>query len=144
MNEDAEPVNVMNDPVSYESFYDELGKEYPETETVHSIRGIGSRYWTILDELRPFAVSRKRLIDIGCNDGVYTIPYCQMGGEGLGVDISSSLVEKAMSKAESLGLSCSFVQAEIDSPSFPEKINQAFDIVLCSEVDFVNLSARSK
>jgi len=65
---------------------------------------------------------------------VYTIPYCVEGGNGLGIDISKTLVDRASRKAKELNLDCSFMQAEIDSPIFPTLVTRKFDVVLLSEV----------
>jgi 2-polyprenyl-3-methyl-5-hydroxy-6-metoxy-1,4-benzoquinol methylase len=116
------------DVAAYNEFYEKLGEQYPETKLVHSQRGVATRYWTILNELRPFANRSKKLIDIGCNDGVYCIPYAKIGGVSLGLDISSSLVEKARAKAR--GLKCRFIQGDIENLNLDEK----FDVALFSEV----------
>jgi len=91
----AESKSVMDTPEGYREFYDRLGHEYEETATVYASRLGRVRYRTVLRELAPFARSRARLLDIGCNDGVYTVPYCEMGGRAHGIDISTALVEKA-------------------------------------------------
>ena len=126
--------DVMKEAESYEAFYEKLGELYPETELVHADRRTGSRFWTVLNELRPFATAGKKLIDVGCNDGVYTIPYCQAGGEAVGVDISNSLVQRCNAKAKTLNLHCSFIQADIDSPEFQRRVSGTFEVALFSEV----------
>ena len=85
--------DAVSDTQSYVEFYNELGEKYPETKIVHSEK---MRYNVILHELKRFALKEKSLLDIGCNDGVYTIPYCKMGGGGSahGIDIYKSLILK--------------------------------------------------
>jgi 2-polyprenyl-3-methyl-5-hydroxy-6-metoxy-1,4-benzoquinol methylase len=134
MTTDDAPTNIMREAVSYGAFYEQLGNLYPETELVHTDKQPGSRYWTVLNELRPFAAAGMKLIDIGCNDGVYTIPYCQTGGKATGVDISDSLVRKCNAKAKMLGLQCSFVNADIDSLDFRKHVQETFEVALFSEV----------
>src|SRR5579863_7108194 len=84
MTTDESPTDVMKEAISYEAFYEQLGNQYPETEFVHTDRRIGSRYWTVLNELKLFASAGRKLVDIGCNDGVYTFPYCEAGGNAIG------------------------------------------------------------
>jgi 2-polyprenyl-3-methyl-5-hydroxy-6-metoxy-1,4-benzoquinol methylase len=134
MDAEESPTDVMKEDLAYEEFYEQLGKSYPETELVHADKRIGSRYWTVLNELRPFASDARILIDIGCNDGVYTIPYCAAGGKATGIDISQSLVDKGNAKARMLKLPCSFLQGDIDSPHLRDTIGQAFEVALFSEV----------
>src|SRR5438128_497994 len=122
--------NVAQDPEAYEQFYEELGQKYPETVHVHRNRDPGTRYWTVLSELAPYAKRGARLIDIGCNDGVYTIPYVLSGGTALGIDISQSLVDRANRKAETLGIRsrCGFIRENIEKGGIHDKA----DIVLLS------------
>lgn len=130
----GEAKRVMEDETEYKEFYESLGSSYPETEVVHAERGVGSRYWTVLQELAPFASQGKSMVDVGCNDGVYTIPYCLMGGSAVGIDISESLVSKARESAARLSLPCRFIQGDIDSSVFPSELEGAFDVALFSEV----------
>ncbi len=124
----------MEEAVSYGAFCEQLGNQYPETELVHADRRVGSRYWTVFNELRPFALAGRKLIDIGCNDGVYTIPYCEAGGNATDVDISSSLVKKCDAKAKTLKFPCSFITAGIDLPDFRQHVIETFEVALFSEV----------
>src|SRR5438445_13678602 len=101
-------VNLKNgskDCAVYEDVYEELGQKYPETLHVHKMKELGSRYWTVISELLPYAKRGLRLIDVGCNDGVYAIPYALAGGKALGIDVSQSLVDKARKTVHDLGIS---------------------------------------
>lgn len=116
----------------YRDFYEELGKKYPESDIMLQHADQHHRYWTVLEELRPFAEKHLSLLDLGCNDGIYSIPYAKMGGSVLGVDISPSLAEKATKRAEEADLSggCRFMAGNVETLSVPEE----FDVVLFSEV----------
>jgi len=94
--------NPTNDFEKYDEFYELLGKNYPETELAHVNRSGTSRYYEVLSILKPYARQGKKLLDVGCNDGVYTIPYCESGGKAVGVGISESLVKKAQKKVKNL------------------------------------------
>jgi len=122
--------NPTNDFEKFDEFYELLGKHYPETELVHSERLETSRYHAILSILKPYALKGKKLLDIGCNDGVYTIPYCELGGNAIGIDISKSLIEKARKNAKNLNVQ--FLKNDIQQSIELEK--NSFDIILFSEV----------
>jgi 2-polyprenyl-3-methyl-5-hydroxy-6-metoxy-1,4-benzoquinol methylase len=134
----GEPKNTIADGHLYAEFYEHLGQTYPESQIVHKDRSSpASRYQTVLRELARFAVDGKRLLDLGCNDGVYSIPYSKSGGSVVGVDISSSLVARASKSAldNGVGERCNFVTSEIDSSFLVKKLGaQKFDVVLLSEV----------
>jgi len=110
----------------YAEFYDRLGREYPETRHVHGEDP--RRYHHVLSEIRPFAALGARMLDVGCNDGVYTIPYCASGGVAHGIDISLSLITKAQTKAR--GLPATFEVGDIEEYSATIQ----YDLVLMSEV----------
>lgn len=118
----------------YFEFYEEIGRNYPEAELVHATRPPGSRYRTVLHELLPFARQSGHLLDVGCNDGVYTIPYCEEGGRALGIDISPSLIRKAKGKAAGKDIECEFKQADIEDPETVGTIQERFEVILLSEV----------
>lgn len=125
--ERREPVNVMRDPGAYRNFYELLGQKYPETEIVH-----GAAPWrakAVLKAIEPYARCRAYMLDVGCNDGVYTIPYCSIGGHALGIDVSPTLVARARTKAD--GLDAEFLAADIEELPLRRSI---FDLVLFSEV----------
>jgi 2-polyprenyl-3-methyl-5-hydroxy-6-metoxy-1,4-benzoquinol methylase len=137
----AEPDTPLIDTTKsrrgYAEFYERLGKDYPETELVHH-RGMGhhpahrisSRFQAVLNELIPFARRGSFLLDVGCNDGVYTVPYCRMGGRALGVDISPSLVESARKKGKDLP-DLRFEELDIEQTA---AARGQFDLVLFTEV----------
>lgn len=120
----------MESAENYRSFYDRLGREYEETATVYSTRRGQVRYRAVLRELRSFAIRHLSLLDVGCNDGVYAIPYCRYGGVAHGIDISGALVEKARSHNVGAGTRATFSVADIEE--FVPEPN--FDLVLMSEV----------
>jgi len=125
--------DASKNPEAYEDFYEELGQKYPETSQVHNKKKIGTRYWTVISELIPFARRRLKLIDIGCNDGLYSIPYVLFGGTAVGIDISQSLVDKASKTAEASGVSssCKFIRASVGDKALRTMHS---DLILLSEV----------
>jgi len=124
----------MTSVAEYTQLYEELGEKYPETEHAHNEKFPGSRYWTVMKELHPYSSRSKRLIDIGCNDGVFTIPYCLRGGTALGIDISDSLIRKASGSARHFSNRCKFLRREVDSSHIDSEFKNSFDVALFSEV----------
>ena len=122
--------DVMKTAAAYREFYDRLGHEYEETRAVYSTRRGRARYRAVFGELSKFARLHSKLLDVGCNDGVYTIPYCELGGVAHGIDISQPLVEKAREKARATRVAATFEVADVEEylPK-PE-----YDVVLMSEV----------
>ena len=121
-----ESVDVMQTEERYREFYDRLGRDYPESEMIHGTDPFKKNF--LLDRLAPFAEQGVSMLDIGCNDGVYSIPYGQMGGTAHGIDISAALVEKARRRAS--GLPVTFEVADIEEFHSEEK----YGLVLMSEV----------
>jgi 2-polyprenyl-3-methyl-5-hydroxy-6-metoxy-1,4-benzoquinol methylase len=122
----------MKDSQAYSDFYEEIGAKYPESAQARESRGMGTHYWTVFQELTPYAKKGLSLLDVGCNDGVFSIPYAECGGNVVGIDISKSLIEKAQLDAQALGVGdrCLFVQSDAESLH----VDRKFDIVLFSEV----------
>ena len=123
-------IDTTKNDDAYRDFYERVGRDYPETQLVHKKKGGTSRFQAVLTELRPFALKGASLIDVGCNDGVYTIPYCKIGGTALGIDISKSLVIKARKLGRNVK-SISFKVADIQTEF---KSSKRYDIALMSEV----------
>jgi 2-polyprenyl-3-methyl-5-hydroxy-6-metoxy-1,4-benzoquinol methylase len=93
-----------------------------------------SRYffhlWGLLfDKLRP--VSGERILEIGCNDGRYTLPLLRKGFSVTAVDISSNALDNLKKKAEAEGLLAGLkvMQANIEEFS-----SGKFDIIYCAQV----------
>lgn len=120
----------MQSASDYHEFYDRLGREYEETATVYATHLGRVRFRAVFQQLQPFALRHYRLLDIGCNDGVYSMPYCRLGGVAHGIDISEALVEKARAKCATEQLPATFEVADIEEYHPAE----GFDIVLMSEV----------
>ena len=134
MTVESESRNTIDEKTGYAQLYEELGEKYPETEYAHNERFPGSRYWTVMRELGPYSRKSKRLVDLGCNDGVYSIPYGLKGGTSAGIDISTSLIRKASGNAKRVNSRCRFLAGEIDSPDLIRIIGDDFDVALFSEV----------
>ena len=130
----AEMKNTTTDPNNYFKLWEELGQKFPYRDVVHSERGPSTLYWMVMGEIRPFAEKGYKLLDIGCNDGLYTISYCQNGSQALGIDISPTVVQKARNHANTLGGKCRFASHDIQAPNITEEIGEQFDVVLFSEV----------
>lgn len=126
--------DTIQNTAYYAQFYEELGQKFPESTVVHGYRGPNTRYWTVWGELLPFAKAGKTLLDVGCNDGVYAVPFCQNGGQALGIDISPTLIQRARDNAARADVKCRFMPADIESDAVVESFGEGFDVALFSEV----------
>lgn len=131
-------IDTTIDSSKYVEFYNRLGKEYPESNLIHRDRdSTNSLYAIITTLLKPYAKKGMKLLDVGCNDGIFAIPFCQDGGEVTGIDISSNVVERAKKKTKDL--KAEFSVADIQKPiNFS---SNSFDIILLANV-FELLSER--
>ena len=103
-------------------FYEDVGECYPEEDEVYNtLRGILRKKF-VLSYLEQF---KGRLLEIGCNRGMYLQAY--QNGESYGVDLSSSVLKKAHTGKK---LHLAVADAERLKCFKPN----SFDHVLCSEV----------
>lgn len=58
-------------------------------------------------------VSGKRLLDMGCGEGAETLEWAKLGAEVVGVDNSPKQLEAAQRNPEKLGLSATWIQADL-------------------------------
>ena len=130
-HENKTPVrDASSDTQSYIEFYEDLGQNYPESQIAHLENLDKIRDDTVLKYLKKFALKGKTLLDVGCNDGVYTIPYCKMGGRAHGIDLSKSLILKATEKSKKERVEATFETADILNYQSDKK----YEVILFSEV----------
>src|SRR6266571_3312188 len=68
-----------------------------------------------------------KVLDLGCGDGTTALPAARLGGDVLGVDIASNLVEAGNARARSLGLTnCRFQEG--DASDLNELEDDSFDL----------------
>jgi len=73
------------------------------------------------------AMSGKRLLDLGCGDGTYSIAAFQRGARVTGVDISDAMLDSARRRAAACGASVEWCRASAESLPYD---SGTFDIVL--------------
>jgi ubiquinone/menaquinone biosynthesis C-methylase UbiE len=73
----------------------------------------------------------KRLLDVGCADGAYSIAAFQRGARVTGVDISDAMIESAQRRATACGASIELRRASAESLPFG---SSTFDTVLAVTV----------
>lgn len=113
----------MEKAESFRGFYEEVGEKYPEEEIVYrTLKGQLRREFI----LKHLASWKGRLLDIGCNRGMYLKAY--RGGKKVGIDISRPALEKIRDAEENIPLVAADAQV-LDC--FRDEV---FDVVLCSEV----------
>lgn len=69
----------------------------------------------------------KRVLDLGCGDGTYSIAAFQRGAHVTGVDISNAMLDSAQRRASACGASVEWRQASAESLPYD---SGKFDIVL--------------
>ena len=71
----------------------------------------------------------KRILDIGCGTGTYTIPLAQLGYQMVALDYDQSMVDKLRGKADAFDLQIeSFAR---DMMGLDDLIEDAYDGILC-------------
>jgi len=103
-------------------FYEEVGEKYPEQEIVYQTLKGKLRKKFVLSHLHRF---KGRLLDVGCNQGMYLQHY--KGGSSFGVDLSHSVLQKVPQNSQT-----HLIVGDAERLfAFQEN---SFDAVLCSEV----------
>ncbi len=70
-----------------------------------------------------------KVLDLGCGDGTTALPAARLGGDVLGVDIASNLVEAGNKRAQEEGLTnCSFQEG--DASDLRDLKDDTFDLVV--------------
>ncbi len=92
-------IDVMSSDEAYTAFYETLGRSYPEGRVVYEEPLGRARRKLIHGYLRAFADRGFFLLDVGCNGGDYVLHYASLGGTAHGIDISSSLISAAATRA---------------------------------------------
>jgi ubiquinone biosynthesis O-methyltransferase len=68
----------------------------------------------------------KRVLDIGCGDGVLAVALAQAGAQVIGVDASANMIRAARARAEAEGLNVEFLMGRAEALPFD---NESFDVV---------------
>jgi SAM-dependent methyltransferase len=106
---------------------------YHWTEISRSIRRynayVAGRYWLVLDRLGD--VKGKRVLDLGCGDGVLSYLLTRRGARVVGVDYSFLALRFGQEQFARRGLAFDCVEASAYYLPFP---NDSFDCVVSSDV----------
>jgi ubiquinone/menaquinone biosynthesis C-methylase UbiE len=83
---------------------------------------------------------KKKILDVGCGYGRFTIPLAKFGFEIEGIDITPSLIKKAKEDSKEEGVNITFRVG--DMRNLPYK-NESFDAIICMWSVFVELTKES-
>jgi len=87
----------------------------------------------IVSDLSEKPLSKCRILDLGCLDGIFSIEFAKHGSETVGVEIREANIKKAIFCAEALGLhNVEFRHDDVRNISL-ESYGQ-FDAVICSGI----------
>src|SRR5665647_901511 len=93
----------------------------------------------IVKDICPKPISNCRILDLGCNDGMFSIEFALNGAKTVGVEIREANIKKAIFCKDVLGLeNLEFRQEDIRKISV--KSYGTFDAIVCSGV-FYHLTA---
>lgn len=89
------------------------------------------RYELLVEKLR--MTEGKRLLDVGCADGIVTLEAAKKKMYAFGIDISWNYIAagKGVAKKANLSSNIEFIVSIVEKPPF---IDEAFDVLICSEV----------
>jgi SAM-dependent methyltransferase len=73
----------------------------------------------------------KRMLDVGCGDGAYSIQAAQLGANVTGLDISPMTLDAARRRAEAAGVSLEWREGRAEALPFPAA---SFDVVIAVTV----------
>src|SRR5947208_12183477 len=107
----------------YEEIADEYDERVPGITTV-DMRFTETEMAFVLSKIR----SSDDILDMGCGTGRFTIPLAQIARKVTGLDVSAAMIAKAREKAEEVGLSIDFREADMESMPFSDN---SFDTVVC-------------
>ena len=113
--------------VSYEKNFDNYRKYYSYFDKIkrYDIEKYAFQYWKFDD------YSNKKVLDIGCGPGWYSVQYSKGGAKVYAIDISSITVELAKKISDHEGLAINIEQGNAEQLDFPDNY---FDLVISNGV----------
>lgn len=73
------------------------------------------------------SVQGKRILDVGCGDGILAVKLAQMGADVTGIDASAQMLAAARDRADAAGVKLDLHTGEIDALPFE---SETFDVVM--------------
>ena len=110
-------------PEHAEGFHDEIAVWYSERKrSSYEFRIQLPVILKLLGDLQG-----KRLIDICCGPGVYSVEFARRGADVLGVDISQKMLDEAKKNAENANVNLTLQKSDVHSLPSPD---ESFDIAV--------------
>lgn len=73
----------------------------------------------------------KRVLDVGCGAGFFSILLAREGAQVTGIDLTDEMVENARTLASEAGAPCEFFRMDAENPDFPP---ESFDLIVMRNV----------
>ena len=88
-------------------------------------------YWSMWRLLRGMPLQNMRVLVVGCGAGADALYFAKLGANVSGFDLSPDMLERAIHKAASNGLSVAFEKMPAEKLSYP---SDTFDLVLAHDI----------
>ncbi|MCK5848341.1 MAG: class I SAM-dependent methyltransferase [Caldisericia bacterium] len=121
--------------MSNEEIFDSLAKKYDEWYKTPLGSFVDSLEFSLIKK-HCGNILGKRILDVGCGTGSYSIRFANLGAHVTGIDSSEEMLEISKHKTKDSILPIHFHQAEAESLPFD---NDSFDLVISvNSFEFVN------
>lgn len=106
-------------------FYDDISGNYDEMFNFAKDLDSAENFIAKLKKQFDF----KKALDIGCGTGSYTLAMARSGAEATGMDLSSSMIDKAKKNSLAYGLNIKFVNSGMEK--MLSSVDGKFDLIMC-------------
>lgn len=120
---------------TFENLFDELSEYYHFLYP--NIEELNYNVAKELDSKILKPVNARKILDCTCGTGLLVMELTKLGYEVTGSDISSKMLERAISNANNVGSKIKFVHSNVLNLS--KNIKEKFDVVICRGNSFSNI-----
>lgn len=112
----------------FSKFANEWWNDQGKFKILHDIRPIRVRY--ILDQMMPFKIKDKQILDLGCGGGLLSESLARIGGNVTGVDFIDENIKIAKTHAKENNLNIKYYKQDLQKL----KLNTKYDIIILFEI----------